>query len=140
MTEPDQDHAEAPSLATLLRALIEDVQTLVEAEAGYWRAALAFALGRVKNIALLLVLALFFLFFTLMAIVVGLLLALAPLIGPWGALGLVTLVLALLGVMSLRLAIRRGRHTIRVLTGRVLTDRVLTDRVLTDTGDGGGAA
>jgi hypothetical protein len=117
VTEPDREEAEAPSLATLLRALIEDVQTLVEAEAGFLRAALAYALNRAKSIALLLVLALFFAFFTLMAIVVGLLLALAPLIGPWGALGLMTVALGLLGAVSLRLAIRRGQRMIRLLIG-----------------------
>jgi len=115
VTEPDREEAETPSLPTLLRALIEDVQTLVEAEAGFLRAALAYALSRAKSIALLLVLALFFAFFALMAIVVGLLLALAPLIGPWGALGLMTVALGLLGAVSLRLAIRRGRLMIRLL-------------------------
>jgi membrane protein implicated in regulation of membrane protease activity len=107
---------DAPSLVALLRALIEDAQTLVEAEVGYWRTALGYALGRIRAIALLLVLALFLAFFTLMAIVVGLLLALAPLVGTWGALALVAVTLGLLTVASLRLAIRRGRRMIRLLT------------------------
>jgi fatty acid desaturase len=111
------DLGKEASLVTLLRALIEDTQSLVEAEAGYWRAALAYALGRAKNIALLLVLALFFAFFTLMAIVVGLLLALAPLIGAWAALALVAVTLGLLTVLALWLVIRRGKRMIRLLTG-----------------------
>lgn len=122
MNEPDPSgpdlsgNGESGSLVALLRALIEDMQTLVEAETGYWRTAFGFALGRAKSIALLLVLALFFAFFTLMAIVVGLLLALAPLIGAWGALAAVSASLGLLAVVALWLAIRRGRRMIRLLT------------------------
>ncbi len=111
-----EDDGSVGWLVALLRALIEDAQTLVEAEAGYWRTAFGFAVGRAKNIALLLVAALFFAFFTLMAIVVGLLLALTPLIGPWGALGAVSASLGLLAGGSLWLAIRRGRRMIRLLT------------------------
>jgi uncharacterized membrane protein YqjE len=107
-----------PSLLSVLRALIEDLRTLVEAETGYWRAALAFATGRIKSIAILLVLALFFGFFTLMALVVGLLLALGPMIGPWRAAGAVTFGLALLTGVSVRLALVRSRRMIRLLTAR----------------------
>ena len=96
---PETHEAQAPILLTVLHALVEDAQTLAEAEAGYIKAAIAFALGRIKGIAIALVLALFFLFFTLMAIVVGLLLALAPMIGAWPAAGAVTGVLALLTVV-----------------------------------------
>ncbi len=112
------EDATAPSLAALLRALIEDAQTLVEAETGYWRRALGYALGRVKALAILLVLALFFLFFTLMALVVGLLLALAPLLGAWGALGLVAGTLALATGACAWLALRGGKRMIRLLTLR----------------------
>ncbi len=133
MTEPDKVEKESafsagaasagpslegPSLLAVLRALIDDLQTLVEAEAGYWRAALAFATGRIKSIAILLVLALFFAFFTLMALIVGLLLALGPMIGPWRAAGVVTLGLALLTGVSVRLAVVRSRRMIRLLTGQ----------------------
>lgn len=117
------DHGPEPvSLMQLLGALIEDVQTLFEAETGYWRKAFAFALRRAKSVALLGVLALFFLFFTLMALVVGLLLALAPLIGAWGALGAVTALLALATGWCGWLAVRRARRTIGLLSGRVAED------------------
>jgi uncharacterized membrane protein YqjE len=112
------DQGDGPSLAMLLRALIEDAQTLIEAETGYWRTALAFVLARVKTIALVLVLALFFLFFTLMALVVGLLLALAPLIGPWAALALVAGTLALLTAWCAWQGVRSIRRMVRLLTGR----------------------
>lgn len=102
----------------MLHALVEDAQTLAEAEAGYIKAAIAFALGRIKGIAIALVLALFFLFFTLMAIVVGLLLALAPMIGAWPAAGAVTGVLALLTVVCVLRVIRGGRQMMALLLGK----------------------
>lgn len=115
-SDPMGDDTEPPSLVELVRALIEDAQTLVEAETGYWRKALAYALGRVKSIALLAVLALFFAFFALMALVVGLLLALAPLIGAWGALAVVTGVLLVACAVCVRMAIGHGKRMIRLLT------------------------
>jgi hypothetical protein len=115
---PESDEAQAPALLAVLRALVEDAQTLAEAEVGYVKAAIAFVLGRIKSIAIALVLALFFLFFTLMAIVVGLLLALAPAIGVWAAAGAVTGVLALLTVLCVWLAMRGARQMIALLTGK----------------------
>ncbi len=109
--------AQAPWLITLVRALIEDVQTLIAAETGYWRNAATFAAAQARTIAILLGLALFFVFFTLMAVVVGLLLALAPLIGPWGALALVSLSLAAAAGLCARSAIARLRRAVRLLTG-----------------------
>jgi len=117
MFDPVGDEPEQPSLIALVRALIEDAQTLVEAETGYWRKALAFALARVKSIALLAVLALFFAFFTLMALVVGLLLALAPLIGAWGALGLVCLMLGAATGWCVWRVIRVSKRMVRLLKG-----------------------
>jgi hypothetical protein len=114
--EPGAEQAEAPSLVHLLRVLIEDAQTLIEAETGYWRTAFGYALRRIKSIALLAVLALALAFFMLMAIIVGLLLALAPLVGAWGALGLVSVTLGLASVWCVWLAIRRGKRMIRLLS------------------------
>ena len=112
------DPGQPPTLPAVLRALVEDAQTMVEAEAGFIKAAVAFVLGRVKSIAIALVLALFFLFFTLMAIVVGLLLALAPMIGAWAAVGVVAGVLALLTAISAWFVIRGGRQMVAVLVGK----------------------
>ncbi len=124
MTTPDPagDDPAPPSLLAVVRALIDDAQTLIEAEAGYWRKAIGFALRRTRSIALLAVLALFFAFFTLMAVVVGLLLALAPLIGAWAAMALVSLVLALSGAGCAWLALRRAKRMMRLLSGTVTRD------------------
>ncbi len=93
-----------------VQALIEDGQTLVEAELAYQQARAAYAWKRGKGIALLLVLTLFFGFFALMAAVVGLLLALTPLLTAWGALAAVALGLAALAAISLWLAVSRFRQ------------------------------
>lgn len=84
-----------------IKALIEDGQTLVEAEIAYRKAQAAYGLGEAKAIAVLLLLGIAFGFFTLLAIVVGLLLALAHYVGVWGALAIVGGALALLAVLCL---------------------------------------
>lgn len=79
------------SLTGGVRALLEDGQTLVESELAYQGARVAYAWQRGKGVALLLVLALFFAFFALVSLVVGMLLALIPLLTAWGAMAVVTL-------------------------------------------------
>ncbi len=101
------DEVKQPSIGDAIRALIEDGQTLFEAEIAYRKAQGAYGLGEAKAIAILLVLGLAFGFFTLLAIVVGLLLALAPYVGVWGALGIVGGALLSLSVVCLLKATRR---------------------------------
>jgi len=94
------------------RALFEDGQTLLAAEIEFQKARAGFVLGRAKGILVLAALALVLLFFALMALVMGLLLALAPLIGPWGALAVVVLgLLALTGLSVLGVVRRIGAIT-----------------------------
>ena len=108
---------EAARLHTLVgsaQALLENGQSLVEAELTFQKARAGFVLGRTKGIVGLAALALALLFFTLMALVLGLLLALTPLIGPWGALGAVVggllaiTALCVLGVIRRIGAVRRA--------------------------------
>jgi hypothetical protein len=100
------------------RALFEDGQTLLAAEIAFQKARVGFVLGRAKGILVLGVLALALLFFALMALVVGLLLALAPLVGPWGALAVVVFgLLALTGLSVLGMVRRIGAIT-RALKGK----------------------
>ena len=106
------------SLIGDLRALFEDGRTLVEAELGFQRARATYALKRSKGVALLLILSLFFAFLALMALVVGLLIALAPLLTAWGATALITLVLAGLAVSCLMLALSGFRQAKARLLGK----------------------
>jgi hypothetical protein len=104
---PSADDPKPSSVGDAVRALIEDGQTLIEAEVAYRKAQAAFGLGEAKVIALLLVLGLAFGFFTLLAIVVGLLLALAFYVGVWGALAIVGGTLLALTALCLLLALKR---------------------------------
>lgn len=97
----------APSLTDAVRTMIEDGQTLLEAEIAYRKAQASYGLGQAKAIAILLVLGLAFGFFTLLALVVGLLLALAHYVGVWGALAIVGGALLLLTVICLAKAVKR---------------------------------
>ncbi|OYW48894.1 MAG: hypothetical protein B7Y36_03770 [Novosphingobium sp. 28-62-57] len=102
------DHSPADEgIGNAIKALIEDGQTLLEAEVAYRKAQAAYGLGEAKVIGLLLLLGLAFAFFTLLALVVGLLLAVATLVGVWGALAIVGGALALLSIVCLWLAASR---------------------------------
>lgn len=88
VNQPEADAAER-SLVDDMRQLAEDGRTLIEAEIAYQKSRAVVAGGGLKSAALFGGLALILLFFVLMALVMGLLLALTPLIGAWGALGAV---------------------------------------------------
>lgn len=122
MTE-DKVHTEETaarddSLLSGARALLEDGQALLAAEIEFQKARAGFVLGRAKGILVLAALALVLLFFALMALVVGLLLALAPLISPWGALAVVVLGLLALTGLSVLGVVRRIGAISRALKGK----------------------
>lgn len=117
-TEAGQDTGADESLLGGARALLEDGQSLIAAELEFQKARAGFVLGRAKGILALAALALALLFFALMAVVVGLLLALAPLIGPWGSLAVVFFGLLALTGLSVLGILRRVKSTLRALKGR----------------------
>lgn len=106
-----------PPLGDTVRALLEDGPNWLEAELAFQKARAGFVLGRAKGIALWAVLGLFLAFFTLVALVVGLLLALSSVIGPWGALGIVTLGLVALTGVCVAAALHGVRVVKRAITG-----------------------
>jgi uncharacterized membrane protein len=83
------------SLIDDVRAMVEDGRTLLEAEVAYQKSRAALAGRTAKSMAGWIALALSLVFFALMAMVMGLLLILAPLLGALGSTFIV--VLALLG-------------------------------------------
>lgn len=105
---PDPSQPEA-GIGAAIKALIDDGQTLVEAEIAYRKAQASYGLGEAKAIIVFLLLGFAFGFFTLLAIVVGLLLALAHYVGVWGALAIVGGALAILAVICLARATKRIR-------------------------------
>ena len=90
--------------------LIDDGRTLIEAELAFQKVRVAYGWRQGRAISVLVILGLTFGFFAIVALVVGLLLALLPLVGPWGALAIMFGLLALLAVVCLAIAARRFAH------------------------------
>jgi uncharacterized membrane protein len=122
MDEPDPPliaEAEAePTLADDLRQLAADGRTLLEAELAYQKSRAAVAGKAVKSVAGWGALALALVFFALMALVVGLLLVLAPLLGGWGAMAAVFAGLLAAAALSGWIAARRWKRTAAQLADR----------------------
>lgn len=115
---PDPQGPEDSSIAALIAALAADARLVVEAEAAWWKLAAAHALASAKRVAILFALAAALVFFALMALVTGSVIALTPVIGAWGATAAVTLALVLGAGLAAQLAIVRIRRTLRLLTRR----------------------
>lgn len=107
---PSTGDAATRSLVEDVKNLVEDGRTLVEAEVAYQKSRAAVAGAGAKGIAGWTLLALALIFFTLMALVVGLLLALAPAMGSWGALLTVVLGLLTSTALSAWVALRRWKR------------------------------
>lgn len=99
------------SLVDDMRQLADDGRTLIEAEVAYQKSRAVVAGAGLKSAALFGGLALVLLFFVLMALVIGLLLALTPLIGAWGALGAVVGGLLISAVIAAMIAKSRWTRT-----------------------------
>jgi hypothetical protein len=104
------------SLVEDLRRLAGDARTMAGAELAYQQARAKLASSSIAGIAGRAAVALALAFFALMAIVLGAILALSPLLTPWGATAVVTLVL-LVGalVMALRARAKWRRMVARVV-------------------------
>jgi hypothetical protein len=102
----DQPVREPASLSDDLFALIDDGKTYVEAEIQYQRTRVAFAFDRGRSGAIFAIAAFAVLHLALVALVVGGVIALTPMIGAWGATALVVGLLVAAGVI-LALAARR---------------------------------
>lgn len=103
------------SLVADLRALADDGRTLVEAELAYQKSRAAVAAIGARGAAAWGALALALVFFALMALVVGALFTLAPLIGPLGATLAVTAVLLAVAVLAGLVARGRWRRAATAL-------------------------
>lgn len=101
--------AEDRSLREDLRQLAADARTLAEAELAYQKSRAAYAGNEAKILAILGALASALAFFSLMALVLGSVIALSPTLGPWGATaavagGLVFVALVCLATIRFRIA------------------------------------
>jgi hypothetical protein len=102
--------ARAPSLVEEVRHLVSDGRVLLEAELAYQKSRAVVAGSGAKGIAGWGALALALVYFALMALILGLLLALTPLIGGWGAMFAVTLGILVGAGLSAWIALRRWKR------------------------------
>ena len=98
--------SDTPSLGDDVAALIDDGKTYFEAELQFQKSRATFVLDRSRSGAIYGVAAVIVMHLALIAFVVGAVIALAPVIGPWGATLLVVGVLLVAGAL-LGLSARR---------------------------------
>ncbi len=106
------------SLADDMRQLAEDAKALAEAELAYQKTRAAFAGKGLKGIAILGVLAVALALFALMALALGLVLALTPMLTAWGATGAVFAGFLLAALACGLSASSRWKHMAAVLSDR----------------------
>ena len=111
---PDEhdDHHEdeaphGPSLADDLLALFEDGKTYAEAEVAYQKSRAGYTANRLKSAVALGFGAFGVLHLALIALTVGVVIALMPLVGPWIATAIVSLTLIVAGIVLLRMLKKR---------------------------------
>jgi hypothetical protein len=113
--EPEPE-AGATTLGDDLRLLIAEARDYATAEAEFQKARVTVAGQGLKRIVPLVLLALGFVFLALMALPVGLVLGLAPLVGPWLATGIAMLALLIFAALFALLALARWRDVRRALS------------------------
>lgn len=91
--DPERGEFSDLSLAQELRQLANEAKSVAQTELAFQKSRAAYAGAETKTIALLFGVALVIAFFALMALVVGVVIALGPILGPWGAMAAVTIVL-----------------------------------------------
>jgi hypothetical protein len=111
LTTEAADAPEAPGLVGDLRQLAADGRTLLEAELNYQKSRAAVAGKAFGSIAGWVALTLALVFFALMALVMGLILALTPLLGGWGAIAAVVFGLLVAAALAGGIAAQRGKRT-----------------------------
>ncbi len=107
-----------------LRQLAEDARALAEAELAYQKSRAAFAGQQIKGIAALAALAAALIFFSLMALTVGLVIALIPLLTAWGATAAVTVGLLVVAGLCALAALARWKRMMAALSDDAAPDSV----------------
>jgi len=105
------------TLADDLRLLARDGRAYAEAELAYQKSRASILGKRIRSLALLAFLALVFATLALLTLPVGLVLALAPEVGIWPAIGIAVLAFLLASGLCLAVAAACWKRTLRLLTG-----------------------
>jgi uncharacterized membrane protein YqjE len=107
--ERDAEPGPERSLQGDLRGLFEDGRSYAEAEVAFQKTRVTYVVGQVPKIAIYGVLAFLFVFFALGGLVVGLIIALAPLLTAWGSMAAVCITLVIGAVVCLLAARAKWR-------------------------------
>ncbi len=116
--EPGAGAPRDPSIAQDLRQLAAEANTPVQAEFTLQKSRAAFVGAEARAIVLLLVAAAVLVFFAVMACVVGTVIALGPVIGPWGAMVAVTLTLLVIAAIGAWSARSKLKRTMTIIGGK----------------------
>jgi ABC-type multidrug transport system fused ATPase/permease subunit len=109
--------ASVRSLNDDLKELTREARAYAEAELAFQKSRVAYAASASRSIAVYAMVALVLVFFAVMALIVGLLIALAPILTPWGSTAVVTLALLALAVFLLLRIKRRVSVMAKVFSG-----------------------
>jgi hypothetical protein len=111
--DPAADEAaESRSLIDDVEVLIEDGKTYLEAELNYQKTRALFAGDRFKGVALYGLVGFVFAWMALIGLTIGLIFALTPSWGGWGATGVVVAAWLVFAVIALRAAAGRWRQLV----------------------------
>jgi len=105
-----QAAAEDRSLIDDVEVLIEDGKTYLEAELNYQKTRALFAGDRAKGVVLYGLVGLVFAWMALIGLTIGLIFALTPSLGGWGATGVVVVAWLIVAALALRAAAGRWRQ------------------------------
>ena len=104
--------AENRSLIDDVEVLIEDGKTYLEAELNFQKSRALFVGDRAKGVALYALLALMFAWMALIGLTIGLIFALTPSLGGWGATAVIVVAWLLIAGIALRAAAGRWRELV----------------------------
>jgi hypothetical protein len=102
--------ADDRSLIEDVEVLIEDGKTYLEAELNYQKTRALFAGDRLKGVALYGLVGFVFAWMALIGLTIGLIFALTPTLGGWGATAVVVVAWLLVAALALRVAAGRWRQ------------------------------
>lgn len=109
-TESSHEDSVRRSFFADFQALAADGRNFLEAEVAFQKTRLAYAGAQGKSALIAIVLALVLAFFAMFALIVGTLLALAPVLTAWGATALVTGVLLIAALLCAISALRNAKR------------------------------
>jgi hypothetical protein len=106
----EDEAAENRSLIDDVEVLIEDGKTYLEAELNYQKTRALFAGDQAKGVALYGLIGFVFAWMALIGLTIGLIFALTPVLGGWGATGVIVAAWLVVAGLALRVAAHRWRQ------------------------------